>query len=322
VPTFLSGIFGLSAIPVSGQASATANPLTYVNYYFIVDASQSMGIGATQSDEDMLYQRVAKYSNGSGGEAGCVFGCHVKVLNNSAVLQTYTNEDLAHSFSPAVTLRIDSAVTAIKNAISLASANGQGGNIKIGLYTMSEDPVSGTLVNEISPPSLVWKDLTKAAGKIDLGNNVLQGYGDSDFTDQLAKFKAQYLPATNGSGASAVSPQNYVFIITDGLDDECQSSHCMGTLGAASCAVLKASATVGVIYTIYNPIYANDVITNPYESNYQTFAANYVPQIPAALQSCTSDPTKYYFPAKDGPEINTALQALMTSTLQQSRLQQ
>ena len=78
VPAFFSGIIGVNNISVSGNAKTTARPVTYVNYYILVDTSQSMGIAATQTDMDALYNRVVKYKNQSNGEPGCVFGCHVK----------------------------------------------------------------------------------------------------------------------------------------------------------------------------------------------------------------------------------------------------
>jgi Flp pilus assembly protein TadG len=321
VPTFLSSIVGISTIPISGHASATATPLTYINYYFLVDISQSMGIGATPADMQTLYNRVVSYSNGSGNEAGCVFGCHVPETANGGGAQKYTNEYLAHSVSPAITLRIDSAVAAIQNVISLAKINaGNNYNIKIGLYTMSQDPVSGKLLNTVAAPSTNYASLTTAAGTIDLGNNTINGLGDSDFTDQLASFSSNVLPA-NGSGASAVSPRNYVFIITDGLYDSCGNTHCTATLNPANCNALKANATVGVIYTTFNPIYANNVQADGFEYNYQTYAAPYVGQIPAALQSCVSS-LDFYYEADDGPAISSGMQQLFASSLKASRLQQ
>jgi Flp pilus assembly protein TadG len=325
VPTFISGIIGISTITVTGSAKASANPLTYINYYILVDVSQSMGIAATQSDMNTLYNRVVQYGNGSGGETGCTFGCHVQTGS-----QPYTNEYLAHNISPKVTLRIDSAVSAIQTIISLAQSNaGSNQNIKIGLYTMNEDPTNGTLVRTISAPSTNYTNLTTLAATINLGNNNSGGMGDSDFTDQLATFNTSDL-AANGSGASAASPQNYVFIITDGLSDVpglCTSGHCTGALNAANCSALKANATVGVVYTTYNPIY-NYVLSGStyvpgttYETNYSSLVAPYVASIPGALQSCVSS-SSYYYEASDGPAITSGMQALFASSLQTAHLTQ
>jgi hypothetical protein len=307
----------MNSIPVGGQVQATANPLTYINFYIITDISQSMGIGATSSDMTALYNRVVQYGNGSDGESGCVFGCHVTRPG-----QSYTNEYLAHYISPNITLRIDAAVTAIKTAIALAQQNaGTNQNIKIGLYTMSEDPVSGKLVNTISTPSSNYSNLITLAKGIDLGGNTSSGDGDSDFPDQIAKFNTM-LPS-NGSGASAASPLNYVFFITDGLGDvpgsSCQHSHCMSAFQSSICSSIKSKATVGVIYTTYNPIYAQNNVGSGYESLYSILALPYTSQIVGNLQACATSLSLYY-EANDGPAISLGIQTLFASTFQMSHL--
>jgi putative Flp pilus-assembly TadE/G-like protein len=317
LPLFFAQLIGLTSVNLTASAVATASPLTYINYYIVVDISQSMGIGSTATDMSNLYSRVVAYNNGNEGEVGCVFGCHVKAQgNNGTNLQTYTNEYLAHSVSPAITLRIDAAVTAIQSIISAAqAAAGTNQNIKIGLYTMSENPVSGTLLNTISAPSSNYTSLTSLAATIDLGNNETVGLGDSDFADQLSQFNT-ILPA-NGSGASASSPANYVFLITDGLIDTpgsgCTSGHCTGAFSPSYCTNLKAKATVGVIYTTYLPIYNQNNSANGYETNYKNLVLPYVNQIAPNLEACATS-SSYYFEASDGPAISTAMQSLFAAS--------
>jgi hypothetical protein len=317
IPTFFSSIININTIPASGSSQATANPITYINYYILVDISQSMGIAATATDMTNLYNRVVSYNNGSGGETGCVFGCHVKAAG-----QSYTNEYLAHGISPSITLRIDSAASAIQSIISSAQqAAGMNQNIKIGLYTMSEDPVSGKLLNTISAPTSNYTSLTTLAASIDLGNNVTGGDGDSDFVGQIAKFDAT-LPS-NGTGASAASPINYVFVITDGLADtpgSCTWNHCTAAFSSSDCTGLKANSTVGVIYTTYQAIYNQNNSANGYETNYSTLVLPYANQIQPNLQSCASS-SSYFFVASDGPAITTAMQALFAQSQQAAILQ-
>jgi Flp pilus assembly protein TadG len=312
LPLFFAQLIGLTSVNLSASAVATASPITYINYYILVDISQSMGIGSTATDMSNLYNRVVAYKNGNEGETGCVFGCHVKATG-----QTYTNEYLAHSVSPAITLRIDAAVTAIQSIISAAqAAAGTNQNIKIGLYTMSENPVSGTLLNTISAPSSNYASLMSLAATIDLGNNEAVGLGDSDFADQLSKFNT-ILPA-NGSGASASSPANYVFLVTDGLIDTpgCgASNHCTGAFSPSYCTNLKAKATVGVIYTTYLPIYNQNNSANGYETNYNSLVLPYVSQIAPNLQACATS-SSFYFEASDGPTISTAMQSLFAASQQ------
>ena len=129
------------------MSQATATMPTYINYYILVDASQSMGIAATATDMQNLYNRVVKYGAGTGGEQGCVFGCHVPAYKMccSGSTQAVSNEVLAHSpkdvngnyiYGTPISLRIDSAISAIQNIINIAQTQaGATANIKFARFT-------------------------------------------------------------------------------------------------------------------------------------------------------------------------------------------
>lgn len=296
-----------------------------------------MGIAATQADMDALYQRVVATNNGTISDyPGCVFGCHVKQNRPDGTLQTYTNEYLAHSYGSKLTLRIDSAVSAIQSIISQAqtiAATTQ--NIKFGLYLIQEDPASSTTVRSITPkptgyilplsgfipPSTDYAGLQTAASTIDLGNNNINGRGDSDFPNELTTFNAMLTTAltlTNGSGASATSPLNYFFIITDGVSDiygpPCAYGHCTNALDPSNCTPLKSKGTVGVIYTIYSPIWdSNKPSALKLDKSYSDLVSPFSNQIKPSLQSCATS-SDYYFEANDGPDIVAAMQALFLKT--------
>lgn len=312
VPSLFGGVFGRTSMPVSGSIRSIAKPTTYVNYYILVDTSQSMGIATSQSDMITLYNRVIQYNNGSDGESGCIFACHVKAPG-----QSYTNEYLAHSISPAVTLRIDSAVQAIQSIISTAASTvGSTKSVKFGLYLIQYNPNTGSYVSTVTSPSNDYTAVSSAAATIDLGDNNSSGIGDSDFVNELAKF-ATMLPA-NGSGASAASPQNFVFLVTDGLTDtysgSCTSTHCTGPINYTKCTAIKAKSTLGVIYTTYAPITNNPNKPTGNEQNYNALVAPYASQIAPSLQSCATS-NSYYFEAQYGSEIVSAMQTLFNKTL-------
>ena len=319
-PTFFAGILGFNAIPVSGTARSSARPLTYMTYYFLIDNSQSMGIGATQADMTTLYNRVLFYKNASSADGGCVFGCHVKQAG-----QKYTNEDLAHNltqnFGSKITLRIDSAVSAVQGIISSASSiAGTTQNIKIGLYAIGEDPTTGKSVIPVSdPPSTNYSQLTTAAGGIGLGNIYSNTTGNTDYKDEISDFLSGLVPAlTQGSGASASSPLNFVFLITDGINDvpgSCSPKFpvCVTPFDANYCNSLKANATVGVIYTTYNPILKNNA-GPALETRYAELVDGKTGQAQSNLQSCATSP-EWFFEAQDGPAIVTSMQALFQKTL-------
>ncbi len=319
------GFAGIAAIPLTVTSSAMASTPTYVNYYILVDVSQSMGIAATAADMTNMYARVGQYGMATGGESGCVFGCHVPAFVNCCSGSTQTisgqpvsNETLAHSskYGTPITLRIDSAVSAIQSTITQAQ-NLAGGfaNIKIGLYEVNHGPSSSNYVTTVSAPSSNYSALSTAASTIDLGSNNAYGYGDTDFDDEISAFAATL--TANGSGATALTPENYVFIITDGLSDNSGSStnnHPTAAFNSSDCTALKANATVGVIYTTYTPIYNNNSASAGYEPNFASLVAPYLSTIPTNLQAGTSDSSQYNSEASDGPALIAKLQQLFAAT--------
>ena len=333
-PTFFAGIIGRSTLPMSGTMQATAHPIVYLNYYLVADTSQSMGIAATQTDMQTLYDRVVANNNGSNGDVGCVFACHEKGLSIYGYNQPqpYTNEDLAHNLTktwgPRITLRIDSAVTAIQGILSIANTiAGVAKNISFGLYTISTDAKDGSNLEVVSDPSSDYTTLSNLAGAITLQStyafgNSRSGSGASDFASQFSQFNNK-IPS-NGSGASAVSPLNYVFIVTDGFSDTPNSSqNCVGSYNCfpifdpANCNSLKNKAVVGVIYTTYLPIYQNNDKSQGLENLFSLAVGGSSKRrdlaVLPALQSCATS-SDYFFQADDGPALIAAMQALFLKT--------
>ena len=207
-----------------------------------------------------LYNLVVQKRNGSDGETGCVFGCHV-----FAPGQKYTNENLAHNASPKITLRIDAAATAIQAIIAQAqnaySSSGQA-VIQLSLWSMQQDPTNSNttgIVKLAALESYPFSSNLQATTALDLGNNNSNGVGDSNFSMSLAYFSNNVL-STQGDGSTQGAALNYVFIITDGVSDTesgtCQTCHVVTAFDASLCKPVRSQATVGVLYTTYNPIYA------------------------------------------------------------------
>jgi Flp pilus assembly protein TadG len=311
-PSHFGGSVGISNLAVSGSAVATATMTTYINYYIAVDISQSMGIGSTTTDQTNLYNLIQAMGYTEEGETGCVFGCHVAMDGHPK-----SNEQVAHEASPPITLRIDAAITAIQDVIAQAKqAAGAAANIDIALYTMQLNPFStGSKLVEVSALSSNYTALGSAAGSIDLGPNSSTGLGDSDMADALTQLTA-IVPA-NGNGFSASSPLNYALVITDGMMDiPCAdwNGHCSAAMPSSYCAGLQANASVGVVYTTYPPIYANNNPADGYEINYNSIVAPYASSIQPNLQACASNANLFY-EATDGPALVTALHSLFQSTL-------
>jgi Flp pilus assembly protein TadG len=323
VPTHFGTLIGAGTFGASGSSVASATLTTYINYYILVDISQSMGVGDTATDMTNLYNLTKSMGYLDDGDAGCVFGCHVALQN-----RPLTNEQIAHGAG--ITLRIDSAKTAIQNVINQAQANANNGNVKIGLYTLQLNSTNSAPTPHYEPMTIQsltsnFSSLTSAVGTIDLGPNTTNGWGDSDIVDSISYFTANVLPS-DGNGFSANSPKNYVFLITDGVMDVPSSSclptwHCTGAMPSGACTQMKTQATVGVIYTTYLPIYLNNDSTQGYEGEYATLVAPFASQIQPALLSCATN-SSWFFQADNGPELVAAMNTLFTNSSQPVHLLQ
>jgi len=319
VPTHFGPMVGVNNFGVSGSSTASASVTTYINYYILVDISQSMGVGDTLTDMSNLYNLTAAMGYVNDNEPGCVYGCHVPI--NGYPL---SNEEVAHGAG--IKLRIDSAKTAIQDVINQAQANAVNGNIKIGIYTLQDNPTASVAPN-YAPQTIMamtnnYTGLTSAVGTIDLGPNTINGWGDSDMADSISNFASKLLQ-NNGTGFSPNSPQNYVFLITDGLQDipgYCNiTDHCTSAMSTTACAPLQAQATVGVIYTSYLPIYLQNNPANGYDPLYTLLVQPYVSSLQTTLQSCASS-SQFFFQANDGPALIVAMNALFAASAQPVRL--
>ena len=304
--THFGGLVGIGTFAIGGQAVASTSLTTYINYYILVDNSQSMGIGASQTDMVNLYNATKQLGYTDNGEPGCVFGCHVATYN-----RPWSNEQVAHNNG--VTLRIDAAKTAIQNIINQAKDLSTNNNIQIGLYTMQLNPTTNSSsAVAVASPTSNFSSLTTALQTMDLGSNTTQGIGDSDMANTLQSFASNTLPS-NGTGYSAASPLNYVFVVTDGLVDTYAPCnlywHCTGVMGSTACATMQQKSTVGVIYTTYLPIYQNNDPTQGYDVDYMALVQPYQSAILPSLQNCASS-ASYFFEADDGPALISAMQQL------------
>ena len=185
----------------------------------------------------------------------------------------------------------------------------QGGNGTTDSYGKTAD---GKPLTTLASPSTNYTTLYAAAGNLDLGDNNANGIGDTDYIKAMSTLTSTV--PTSGAGTSG-SPQQFVFLLTDGVEDvwasnqsSCPSgtvgwngSHCTFAFDPKTCTSLKNNGvTIGVIYTTYLPI--------PAESSYQTLVAPFVSQLSPNLQSCASP--GYFYQASDANDIQVAINAL------------
>ena len=268
MPTFLAP----SVVSVEGKAEAalSVSGSGFMDVYTLLDASPSMGTGASPADIATLRATT-----------GCAFTCHA-------------------ADSPAgVTLRMDVLRGAVNNMITTAKnsvAEGDTPRIKIGLY-----PFEGTTKALID----LTDNYTQLASKVPS----LKINQDGTWSTNIGGAFNWLTPkvAASGTGLTADSPKKFVFIVTDGMENRAHSWRVQNYLGPTSygghtgsinpahCADLKAKGvTVAVLYTTYT-----DLNNSGTEWAYQSA----LPGVEPNLRKCASP--DFFFQASNASELTT-----------------
>jgi Flp pilus assembly protein TadG len=342
-PTFFSGILSRSSISLSGSSTAKAGLPPNIDFYLLLDDSPSMAIGATPTDIQSLVNLTANYPS---AYQSCGFGCHeqnptTNVPSGCGVLQPCQDlYQLARNNN--LTLRIDLLRTATQNLMDTAQSteNTTNAQYRMGIYTFDVG------FNKIQDP--VISDLSAAktaAGNISLlqvySNNWLTSTNnnsdtDTNFDNAFNNINTTMPNPGSGTNANGDSPQEVLFLVTDGVEDEtvskvhgsCPSlqasqgneislntSNCrqesLPSINPDWCTTIKSRGIrIAVLYTVYSPIPSNSWYTN-HVSPFQS-------QIGPALETCASP--GLYFAVQSGGDVSAALSTLFQLAVQSAYL--
>ncbi|HQT72609.1 MAG: hypothetical protein B7Z59_10100 [Acidiphilium sp. 37-67-22] len=304
--SILPGIMGSSGIEIGGQATATTTLAPNIDFYLLLDDSPSMAIAATQAGIDTM---VANTSS----QGGCAFGCHEQAPWNDGLQED--NYALARSLG--VTLRIDTLRQATQDLMTTAqnTENQNGSTYRMAIYTFDVG------LNSIEP---LTSDLTQAqteASNIQqlevYSNNWLtSSYNnddeDTDYDTALNGINAIMPNPGNGTRTYGDTPQEVLFFVTDGVEDEnVNGGRQQSVLNATLCSNIKSRGIrIAVLYTEYLPL--------PTNSWYNTYIAPFQSNISPTLQQCASP--GLYFEVQTGGDISAAMSALFNSAVQSSYL--
>jgi len=125
-----------------------------------------------------------------------------------------------------------------------------------------------------------------------------------------------------GTGASNSTPQEVLFIVSDGVDDEVNSTSCTQMLTGSRCqqpfnismctTIKNRGIMIAVLYTEYLPL--------PTNSWYNTYVAPYQANLAGNMQSCASP--GLYFGITTDDDITAAMQTLFQLAISSARLSQ
>ena len=345
--------------PFTGQSNTRNQSAPNINFYLLLDDSPSMAIGATTTDINTLIANTQKQVDSSGFK-GCGFACHetnpsADNLGNPGGANQ-DNYALARSLS--LTLRIDLVTTAVQSLmntayqISTINRNTYG----VAIYTFdyqlnSSSPIfapSGkpgvvqTPVTPSSTTSYTVATIQSAASNIQVmpvykNNWLTSSNNNSDADTSIAGGLYginQIMPNPgNGTNVAGDTPQEVVFLVTDGVEDvnistdpyttSCSQTlsgkRCQAPINPAICTTIKnRNIRIAVLYTQYD-----DSALHGTNSWYDSWVHPYngsSSQIEANLQSCASP--GLYTEVQTGGDITGALQALFLKVASDPRLTQ
>lgn len=329
-------LLGAPVWPIRGAATASASGAPNINFYLLLDDSPSMGIAATAND---ITNMIAATKNQPSGSANCAFACHEAHPNLDGGANSSTKDNLTIARNNNITLRIDLVAQATASLMSTAKTvqATQNNTYKAAIYTFDYG------FNTVYAPSgLPSADLTSAATSaannislltVDHQNCVVSGscttdYG-TDIENALTSVNALMPAPGGGSNQTGDTPQEVVFLVTDGVDDKMVSlsSSCSGTplangskyrcqqpIDTSICTTIKnRGIRIAVLYTEYLPLTSNGWY-NSYIAPFNTPSSS-TGQIAQNLQSCASSPD-LFSDVKSGGDITDALKKLFQKVVE------
>ncbi|SFI90400.1 Flp pilus assembly protein TadG [Bradyrhizobium sp. Gha] len=348
--------------PFAGQSLARNQGAPNINFYLLLDDSPSMAIGATSSDINTLIANTQKQVDSSGTK-GCGFACHetnpaADNLGNPGGIDNY---QLARNLG--LTLRIDRVTQAVKSlmttaqSVSTTNRNTYG----VAIYTFdwqlnSSSPIfapSGkpgvvqTPVTPNSTTSYTVATIQNYANNIAVlpvykNNWLTSSNNNSDADTSIAGALSglnKIMPNPgNGTNVANDTPQEVVFLVTDGVEDvnittdayttSCKKTltgkRCQAPLDPTICTTIKnRKIRIAVLYTEYDDA-ALHKTNSWYDSWIYPFngtSTGSTSQIETNLQSCASSPDLYQKVSTNG-DITSALQALFLKVASDPRLTQ
>jgi Flp pilus assembly protein TadG len=329
-------LLGAQAWPIKGSSTASASGAPNINFFLLLDDSPSMGIAATATDITNMISATASQPSGS---RSCAFACHEKNPQSDSGASSSTKDNLTIARNNNITLRIDLVAQATASLMSTAKSTEatQNNTYKAAIYTFDYG------FNTIYAPSgLPSADLTSAATQaannislltVDHQNCVVSGcsittdYG-TDIENALSSINAIMPAPGGGSNQTGDTPQEVVFLVTDGVDDKMVtlSSSCSGTplsngskyrcqqpVNTANCTTIKnRGIRIAVLYTEYLPLTSNSWY-NSYIAPFNNPSSS-TGQIAQNLQSCASP--GLFYDVQSGGDITAALKQLFLKVVE------
>ncbi|THD66250.1 MAG: pilus assembly protein [Bradyrhizobium sp.] len=321
--------------PINGTATAQAASAPNMNFYLLMDDSPSMGIGATLTDINNLISATAPSKQSASSSQNCGFACHETNISHDGG----TKDNLTIARNNSITLRIDlvtSAVNQLLNTWTNCPQSGISGGVmqcmsalnnttyKAALYTfdtglntlatLTSPTSAGTQVSNIALMSILYQNcVTSSSCNTDYG---------TDIAGALSSLNSIMPNPGLGSNSTGDTPQEVVFLVTDGVEDKIVSScpnatfasnsRCQQPLDTTMCTTIKnRGIKIAILYTEYLQLINLGPSQNITDSWYMSWVNPYdgptsaTGQIAQNLQACASP--GFFSDVTTGGDISTAL---------------
>lgn len=296
MPTYFLKIMGMSTLNTAATSTATNSLPTFIDFYMLLDNTPSMGVGATPADVSTMVANTPDQ---------CAFACHD--LSNP----TGNYYQLAKNLG--VTTRIDVLRTATASLMDTAAATAVVANqFRMGIYTFGASSATPGFFQVASPSSNLTA-VKALASNIDLMGVPYQNFNndqDTDFANVMSGANTA-MPAP-GTGKSSTSPQEVLFLVSDGVNDSSVGGNrSITTIDPTLCTTVKnRGIRIAVLYTTYLPL--------PTNAFYNSYVAPFVSTINPTMQACASP--GLFFEVSPTGGISSAMTALFQKAVQNARI--
>jgi hypothetical protein len=305
-------ILGQPTIALAGNSQAVATNAPNINFYLLLDDSPSMAIAATPSG-------ITTMVNNTNSQGGCAFGCHESHPSSDSLGNPGGEDNYALARNLGVTLRIDLLSQAAQNLMTTAQ---QSENTTLAKYQMAiySYDIGFNTIQTLTSNLVTAQTSAANIGILEVyANNWLTSSNnnsdeDTNYDNAMNNINATMPSPGNGSNAKGDTPQEVVFFVTDGVEDEgVNGNRQQSVMDPTWCSTIKnRGIRIAVLYTDYLPL--------PTNAWYNTWIAPFQSNIGPSLQSCASP--GLYFEVQTGGDISAALSALFQAAITTAHLSQ
>jgi Flp pilus assembly protein TadG len=309
-PNLFSGVLGMTKIALSGGAQATGGGAPNIDFYLLLDDSPSMAIAATQPGINTMVANTQS-------QGGCAFGCHQSHPSSDNLGNPGGEDNYTLARNLGVTLRIDLLRQATQNLMTTAqqAETTNNASYRMAINTFDANVTSiQTLTSNLSTAQSSSNNIQSLTVYSNnwLTSNTNNSDEDTNYDGAMTNMNSAMPNPGHGSGATGDTPQEVLFFVTDGVEDEKVGGNRQQSLMDPTwCTTIKnRGIRIAVLYTTYLPL--------PTNAWYNSYIAPFQANIGTTLQNCASP--NLYFEVKTGQDISAAMAALFYSALQSSFL--